>query len=333
MDDNKAPIQCSICQETFATNYSLIRHTGRKHKLCNLNNRATDTNSSATDTNCTAINRNHIIQKEPNTLAEEIDTITPNCPLCHKDFSRNRYLRKHIEKCKGVINRLQCEYCEKEFKHENSRCRHYKTCATKKDMAAKQKEAEEDKVKTVINNSGQTNNQLGTGTQNINNNTNNNIIIVYNPSDTTPFTTDHLKAIDFKKILKLANNKLDSRALKEFSKQVFENEANRCIRKTNIKLGHSTIHVGENKWELKLDKHIYPKLAVDMANNMSEYVDEKRETFKRDMYIRLRDFVYDMCDAGYINADPTDREKELRREFKTFTEGLKLIVYGNTAEL
>ena len=146
----------------------------------------------------------------------------------------------------------------------------------------------------------------------------------------TPFSTDHLKAEDFKKILQLASARLDNRALEEYSKQIFENEENRCIKKTNIKLGHSQIHLGDNKWKLQLDKNIYPRLATDLANNMAEYVDEKRETFKQDMYIRLRDFVYGMCDAGYINADPSDREKEIQKEFKTFTEGLKLIVYGNT---
>jgi hypothetical protein len=63
---------------------------------------------------------------------------------------------------------------------------------------------------------------------------------------------------------------------------------------------------------------------------MSEYVDKKREDFKKDMYIRLRDFVDSMCDTGYINPEPTSREKELQKEYKTFMNGLKLIVYGNT---
>lgn len=46
------------------------------------------------------------------------------------------------------------------------------------------------------------------------------------------------------------------------------------------------------------------------------------------MYTRLRDFVDCMCDAGYINPDPTAREKE----FRTFMNGLKVIVYENTKE-
>lgn len=49
---------------------------------------------------------------------------------------------------------------------------------------------------------------------------------------------------------------------------------------------------------------------------------------ENDMYTRLRDFVDCMCDAGYINPDPTAREKE----FRTFMNGLKVIVYENTKE-
>ena len=336
MEKNKAPIQCSMCQETFATKYSLLRHTGRRHVHFKIsittpkNHDITGKNHDRTGENHDRTGENH---DESSSTTIDSDTQKHTCLLCHKKFTRKWSLTKHMENCKGVVNKkdkLQCEYCEKEFKHERSRFYHYKICATKKEVDFIEAEEKETKPKT-INNSGQTNN-LTNGIQNINNNTNNNIIIVYNPTGNTPFSTEHLKAIDFKKILRLAKNNLDNRALEEFSKQVFENERNRCIRKTNIKLGHSKIHVGDNKWKLQLDKNIYPKLALDMANNMSEYVDEKRETFKKDMYIRLRDFVDCMCDAGYINPDPTAREKELQREFKTFTDGLKLIVYGNTVE-
>ena len=322
----KPTFQCDICQQLFFSNFNLLRHSGRKHSKTPENHKTLENHPKAGENHENAI----YCHGESSSTTSDNDTKKHNCPLCHKNFTRNWSLTKHIEKCKGVDtkNRLQCEYCEKEFKHDRSRFYHYKICGTKKEMDLI--EAKEKEEKTTINNSGQINNNLSTGTQNVNNNTNNNIIIVYNPTGMTPFSTDHLKAEDFKKILKLASSRLDNRALEEYSKQIFENEENRCIKKTNIKLGHSQIHVGDNKWKLQLDKNIYPRLATDLANNMSEYVDEKRETFKKDMYIRLRDFVYGMCDAGYINADPTARDKEIQKEFKTFTEGLKLIVYGNT---
>jgi uncharacterized C2H2 Zn-finger protein len=247
------------------------------------------------------------------------------CPVCYKIFTRKWSLVKHIEKCKGATNRFQCEYCMVEFKQDNSRFRHYKICSIKKELDVETCSTCCKVGQQIVNNSGQINN-LTNSTQN----NNNNIIIVYNPSGKTPFSTDHLTAEDLQKIIKLAASRLDNRTMEEYSKQIFSNEENRCIKKTNIKLGHSQVHTGENKWKLQLDKNIYPQLATDLANNMSEYVDKKREDFKKDMYIRLRDFVDSMCDAGYINPEPTSREKELQKEYKTFMNGLKLIVYGNT---
>ena len=337
MSSPEAVFKCDTCHKSFFSKFSLLRHCDRKHsskyecKKTEIDISKTDTFSVKTEINITGENDDNSKTTGDN------DSKKHTCPLCSNSFTRNWSLTKHMEKCKGVVkkkDKLQCEFCENRFKHQSSMCRHYKTCGTKKDMeliqAEEAKQLAEAQEKTINNNSGQINNNLSTGTQNVNNNTHNNIIIVYNPNGTTPFSTDHLKAEDFKKILQLASARLDNRALEEYSKQIFENEENRCIKKTNIKLGHSQIHVGDNKWKLQLDKNIYPRLATDLANNMSEYVDEKRETFKKDMYIRLRDFVYGMCDAGYINADPTARDKEIQKEFKTFTEGLKLIVYGNT---
>jgi hypothetical protein len=332
MSSPETVFKCNTCQRPFFSKFSLLRHCDRKHSS------KYDCEKTETDTSKTGdfSEKTEIITSGENdddsTTTGESDNKKHKCPLCSNCFTRNWSLTKHMEKCKGVVkkrDKLQCEFCENRFKHQSSMSRHYKTCATKKEMALiEAQQLEEDKQKTINNNSGQMNNQLGSGTQN--NTQNNNIIIVYNPNGMTPFSTDHLKAEDFKKILQLASARLDNRALEEYSKQIFENEENRCIKKTNIKLGHSQIHLGDNKWKLQLDKNIYPRLATDLANNMAEYVDEKRETFKQDMYIRLRDFVYGMCDAGYINADPSDREKEIQKEFKTFTEGLKLIVYGNT---
>ena len=310
-----SPFECPTCKVSFASKYSLERHCGRKHKI---NKGATDSNQGATDSN-------HGATTGSNSCGSTItnsENSRNTCPMCCNDFLRKRYLIKHIENCKGKKNKLQCEYCEKEFTHEKSRFHHYKICATKKEMAVIEAK------KTLHDNSGQMNNQLINGIQN--NTQNNNFIIVYNPTGNTPFSTDHLKAEDFKKILKLAADRLDNRIISEYSKQLFQNEENRCIKKTNINANHSQIHRGDNKWEAELDKNIYPHLANGLANKMSEYVDQQRESFKKDMYIRLRDFVDSMCDAGYINPEPTIREKEIQKEYKMFIDGLKLIVYGNT---
>ena len=306
--------QCKYCDEIFTRNYNLSRHVVRKHilednstepiKTKNPNDKTQNSHDLPKNTHCVEIKR---------------------CLHCAKDFSSKWYLNKHIEKCKGVKNKLQCEYCKKDFKHENSRFYHYKICTVKLALLKTEPQKSSNNISQNM-----TVTDHGTLNNNIDNRVNNNIIIVYNQSGDTPFSTEHLKAEDFKKILKLAAERLDNRILEEFGSQMFDNEENRCIKKTNLKAGHSQIHIGNNKWKLQSDKNIYPRLALNIANNMSEYIDLKREELKKDMYVRLRDFVDSMCDAGYINPDPTTREKELQKEYKTFMDGLKLIIYGNT---
>lgn len=106
-----------------------------------------------------------------------------------------------------------------------------------------------------------------------------------------------------------------------------------CVKKTNMKLGHSQIHVGDNKWNLEFDKNIYPQLASDMANVMSDYLHTQRDQLKKEVYERLRNFVDYMADSRYVNTDNIDREKEIQNEYKMFMDGLKLIVYGNSRNL
>lgn len=315
-----SPFTCTLCSSEFASKYSLIRHNGRKHinsaniSECKNSNLGTDTSNLVTGNSNLGIGTSNLHDNDN----------THQCQMCYKQFTRNWSLLKHMEKCKGDKNKLQCEYCLTEFKHEKSRFRHYKICEAKRKLHV---------VKAEIppGNSSQINN-LTNGTQNINNNNsvNNNIIIVYNTNGNTPFTTDHLKAEDFKKIIELASKHIDNRVISEYSKQIFSHPENACVKKTNLKAGHSHIHMGDNKWHLEIDKNIYPRLALDMANNMSDYLHTKRNQLKLAVFENLRNFVDCMADSGYINTDDIDREKELKKEYKIFMDGLKLIVYGNT---
>ena len=314
MPSKNTHFECVLCKAVFDRNFNLKRHIGAKHKDFEKNKPTANTSLPTANTSLPTANTSL-----PTANCDDLET--HQCGKCYKLFTRKWSLNKHFESCKGEINKFQCEYCLTNFRQDNSRFRHYKICSIKKELSP----TEGDKI---VNNSGNIH-QLVNGNQNITNN----IIVVYNPTGNTPFSTDHLTCEDLKKIIKLASSRLDNRALEEYSKQIFSHPENRCIKKTNIKLAHSQVHTGDNKWKLQLDKNIYPQLATDLANNMSDYVDKKREAFKKDMYVRLRDFVDSMCDAGYINTEPTNREKEIQKEYKTFMDGLKLIIYENTKSI
>jgi hypothetical protein len=320
-----ACLECLECQRVFCSTYSLKRHNGRKHKICEDIPSAKNSQYSAKNSQYSAKNSQYSAK---NSHSVEHDSVTAenvvrhSCPLCYKSFSRNRYLIKHIENCKGEQNKLECEFCLKKFRNERSRFPHYKICCVKREMSVVVKYTESQRPLTTQHNS------LVNGTQNITNNTN--IIIVYNPTRNTPFSTDHLNAEDLQKILKLASTHIDNRVISEYSRQIFSNPENACIKKTNIKANHSHIHIGDNKWNLEIDKNIYPQLALDMANNMSDYLHTKRNQLKLAVFENLRNFVDCMADSGYINTTDIDREKELKHEYDIFVQALKLVVYGNT---
>ena len=302
---SKDRIGCQFCNQDFKNKYSAQRHVERHHKgesrkedpvqppntckdiQCHLCFKKLSSKSYLLKhiEKCKGVKNRHqcefcekIFNHEKSRFhhykicAAKKDLEDNKCHLCFKKFSRGRYLKTHIEICKGVINRHQCEYCKTDFTHENSRFRHYKTCATKKGLEANKKKS----------------------------------IIIYNK----PFLTNHINLKDFKKILELAP---DNRLLSEYSKMVFKNPENQCIKKTNVKSAHSLVHVGHNKWDPEIDKNIYPILATNLCNNMLDYVEKIKEELEKDVYERVRDFL-----------------KDIGKEYKKFIDGLKLIVYGNT---
>lgn len=217
------------------------------------------------------------------------------CHKCDKTFSRSWCLIRHTEKCTGKKDRYQCEHCSIRFTHEKSRFHHYKIC----------------KVKNKESSQNQ-NSNININTQN------NNIIIIYNKDEHTKFKTDHLTIDGLEKILQFATPIVDSRTIAEYTKQVFSNPENRCIRNKNLQSSNSEIHTGHNKWSLELDKFIYPKLITDIVQSMSEYLNTIKDTIENDVFDKLIQFI------GCIKTC------EVKNEYNTFMKSLKLIVYENT---
>jgi len=114
--NNKAPeTTCPICYDTFCKPYNMKRHMLRIHGY------------TYTDYISLPIHNNS------NNITETINNNEYKCSKCDKCLYANWYLIKHMEKCKGIIDRHSCEYCHKKFKHVNSRFCHYKICKIKKE--------------------------------------------------------------------------------------------------------------------------------------------------------------------------------------------------------
>jgi len=64
---------------------------------------------------------------------------TLTCEICGREISKSNYIR-HINSCKGPINRyaidhdgLECKFCGKLCKNKNSLSNHERTCPQNKD--------------------------------------------------------------------------------------------------------------------------------------------------------------------------------------------------------
>jgi len=339
MDDLIAPTSsknaCEICDSVFYKPYNLRRHMINihgytedeiKYKLSS-NNHINSSNNHINSSNSHIISSNsHIISSNINTTNQSVKAF--ECSKCKKTLYAQWYLVKHMEKCQGIKDKFSCQYCNKLFSHEKSRFKHYKICIAKKEINSKALIIPEPVLQNVpiITNNIDTQNNINTNINTQNNNQN--IILVYNPEN-MEFIKDHIgeEAVEY---IKGLYPKVDRRIVMDYSKRILNLPENQCIKKDDLKSGHSKVHIGDNEWEKITDNSIYPKLACTMANNMSDYLYTKRNNLRKETFDKIISFVDYMSDEGYINTEDKDKEKKILQEFKSFVRELKLIVFNKT---
>jgi hypothetical protein len=161
--------------------------------------------------------------------------------------------------------------------------------------------------------------------QQIGNQQNNVNIVVYNPNN-IEFLTDHLNLKSL--FADMANQSQDKPAiLSHYSRALINRKENQCVRKTNVRSSHSQVHVGDNNWESRLDKDVYPKVVCNIANQMSDLVtrmqDDKAFKLHRKVFSKLVPFLDYMSDEGY--AYDVEKEIEMKRHFRKLGQELVLI--------
>jgi hypothetical protein len=278
---------------------------------------------------------------QQNSSNDIVDTSSHHeCKKCFKVFGKGWILSRHEKICTGIKDDLQCDYCHKYFQHTKSKYKHYRVCKEKKEVDSKAlvpiataSEPTETNITNIIDTQIHTQNvenQNIHNTQNIqNNNTqNNNIIIVYD-RENIEFVKDHINNDTFRRILQSTRPHNDRRLVAEFTKELLSLPENQCVKKEDMKSGHSEVHKGGDRWELEMDHNIYPQLACNMANNVSDILHSKRNQLRND-FERIIKIVDYMTDGGYINTEDKEKEKQILKEYKSFVKELKLIVYSTT---
>ena len=318
--------KCKCCPYLTTLKSNLTRHIMRKHE-----NEQTDLINSNHNDDKNDVNVNIPILNDKN------PQIIFQCDKCNKNLSTNKILAKHKQICKGVKNSLECPKCHKIFASRQSKSYHIKTCTAQSLLTVS-----ESHHPSSITNNNNTTNISGDQNNTVNNTVNNTNITILavdpNKLDQLAFVTDHITNPELKNILKLTHQDVtDSKKvnmLETYMRHLLANPVNKCIQKTNMQNGFSKIHTGENNWEIKHDKELYPKLTCNVAQGFSGLMLERNDEanmIKTERKLEeLRAFLDYMSDEGYRNDSDETKNHQTHLIFKELVQRIKGVVFEVT---
>ena len=272
---------CTNCDYKSERVFNLNRHMVSKHDV---KNGIIQSNIVLNKTN------KGLIITNKNIIDDKIDIIN-KCNKCNNTFYRKSYLNKHIEKCTGPKNVLECMFCKKNFTLKQNKYRHQKNCKVKIEQSQESK--------PILPN-----------------------IIVYNSDET--FINDEIKQT----IIDRFKNEQDNLSLfKNCCRDIFNYPKNLCIQKSNFKLKISKVYLGDNKWETRSDSDTYSKIVCKIADELSELLNSLTKIKARRK--TLEEFLHYMADEGYVNADIKEQNK-VKKDFNSLINELAIIIYDRT---
>jgi len=254
------------------------------------------------------------------------------CNICKKMYSSNSSLWNHRTKkhkvilavnsqpitakitaiCKSNtiitednIKLFNCRYCEKQYKHQQSRFKHELKCYEKNQLIPIQNN--NNQLKQIQNTSIQTQNigTINNGT--INNGTINNTIVINN------FNNDNINYIsdEFMKRVLDRLSKNDDDSLKGAIPHLVENikfndnhKENNNVQITNIKSKVAKKYI-ENKWKYVKKDQMLKEMHNKAFEILQLWVQENKELLTKKMLDGLRD---------YKNVNPDYKKKVIHEE-------------------
>jgi len=320
--------KCSKCDFSSSWISNTRRHFRNIHNK-NINNNNKNIQNTIQNSQNDIQNSQNTIHDSQNAIQNSQNTIHNNllplqCIKCNKILSNKHNLNRHINICKGIINKLECQICHVIYSTSGNLSKHRKICKAKEDkqliVASESSE--------VVPSSLVTNIQTQNNHCNNNYNTTNNIIVFASKTGEIEFIKTPEFDAQLKNFLKGTNDTEHVDNLKKYNKELLSIKNNRCIKKTNIKSTISKVHIGNNKWETKNDEDIYPQMACNLADDMCNKIMQLKT---RDRYKTLERILDCMADNGYV-ADTKENQKEMVDNFNNVVKDLKLIVYDLTKE-
>lgn len=198
-----------------------------------------------------------------------------------------------------------------------------KTCkSTALSIIVSQTQIEEPSVDQPINRTSITNNNT---TNNIQNNIININVTPMVFKENTPYLFDHVPKA---KIRQLLRNNDYSEIMDAFSRDVLKRSENACVRKTNLRSSSSSVHVGNNVWEMQSDANVIPKVLCNLAITLSGSIEEYKLAAKA----ALEAFIEDLTCYGEHGNEDKDEIAQLKTLYKKTLGDLKHNIFNITRQ-
>ena len=306
MENSDENYKCTHCDYKSKWKGNVRRHMVTKHTSPNV----TDYSPNVTDSS-------------PNVTVPSRDSNI--CRICTKIYSSKYALKKHLHKCKGTTNPLQCNFCLKTFKYRSNVSAHLKICKSTAIVVSTSEELPQSTIQqhaSSITNNNTTNNNTINNVQNIIN------INIQTPmvfKENTPYLFDHITKKTLKQLLK---NDDYSELIGAFSKDVLRRCENQCVRKTNLRSSSSSVHVGNNVWEMHSDANVIPKVLCNLAITLSGSIEEYKVAAKA----TLETFIEDLTCYGEHGNEDKDEIALLKKLYKKTMADLKHNIFNITRQ-
>jgi len=327
-------MKCEHCSYETSKKSNLLRHvknvhtqTEKAHICLNCDRKfkyqSNLTRHMVSKTCIQPAQQNNTLPQQNVNIPQQNVNISHVCQRCSKTLASKQSLDRHVAVCDGTLNAKMCPKCHKTFAFRQSKTVHMKTC--------------EAVISQHHTNNIHTQNNYNNSSVNVNNinhqqNNNNNITIVtFNPEDIhtiVPLLTDH---IDMNVLRRAIKTQQKPDVLLKYTEELLKKPENRCVKKTNLRSSHSSVHVGNNRWRLKPDALVYPKLVSDIATLVQALLEHRLNfpNIPKHIIDGLAAFNEYMCDNGYCNETPAEADN-VKHGYKRVVSGTKSLVYEQT---
>jgi hypothetical protein len=248
------------------------------------------------------------------------------CPKCEKVLCNGRYLKKHILKCTGIQNSRECPYCHRILHDSAAKCRHVQRCKAK--MEHTDITSQHIGQQTNIDTQNITTQNNHNNSHNTTNNINNTVNVVAFKADDMQFITDHITQATLLQLLRLAGQDKVG-MLEQYTRDLMINPENRCVEKSNMRSVHSKVYVGDDIWQTKHDKEVYPAIASNVASQLNDIFTEiAQKDNERRLLTEIEPFLDYMADKGYCNDEQMG--PEVASDFRSLVQRLKGVIHDVT---